>query len=163
MTFESQHQQALHLLQQLIPEDVGKNKPLLPHLLRVGKFLYDNGYREDVVNAGLLHDMIEWTQHPEQELRDVFGQQVYDIVLANTKNRNITDPIKRREDYVRRCADVGIDALIVKAADALDSYHYYQTQGNKEESDRAVHIAQLILKHVSPSDDPIFEQLQWIV
>jgi len=159
MTFETKYKNLIDFLKETIPEDAGKNKPLLPHLLRVGTFLHDHGYSEEVVKAGLLHDMIEWTDHPQHLICDSYGEHVYEIVLANTKNRDITNPQQRREDYVNRCANVGLDALIVKAADILDSYAYYSEHGNTTELDRSVQIAKLILAKVDKSLDPIFEKL----
>jgi len=163
MTFEDKYEPTIEWLHQSITEDIGKNKPLLPHLLRVGRFLHEGDYSEEVVNAGLLHDMIEWTDSPEKLVKERFGKHVYDIVLANTKNREIKDPVKRREDYVNRCAEVGVDALIVKAADTLDSYNYYLEQNNRKELARSKSIAGLLLDKVDTEADPIFKKLRDIL
>jgi (p)ppGpp synthase/HD superfamily hydrolase len=163
MEFEEKYKTTIDLLHKSILENASKNKPLLPHLLRVGNFLHEGGYSDEVVNAGLLHDIIEWTDSPKEFLREEFGEHVYQIVLANTKNREIADPAERREDYVSRCAKVGIDALIVKAADTLDSYKYYSEQNNPSEIERCRNIAQLILEKVHASDDLIFKKLQDII
>lgn len=125
--------------------------------------MHANGYSEDIVNAGLLHDMVEWTEYPQQTIREAFGDHVYKIVLANTKNREITDPSKRRQDYVDRCAQIEIDALIVKAADTLDSYEHYSEQKNTAELERCACIAKLILEKIDVSADPIFEKLKGIM
>lgn len=163
MPFEETHKSAIDFLRSYVPEGVGKNKPLLPHLLRVGKFLYENGYSPEIVNAGLLHDMLEWTDTSEALIQERFGQHVFDIVRANTKNREITDPAQRREDYVNRCAAVGLDALIVKAVDTLDSYDYYTQRNNSDEQERSKHIARLILEKMNEYTDPIFIKLQCIL
>ena len=81
MTFEKKHRRALELIQKNIKEEENKNKPLLPHLLRVGKYLYDNRYSETIVNAGLLHDVLEWTNNPKEVIVNIFGQEVFDIVI----------------------------------------------------------------------------------
>ncbi len=163
MVFEKKYKTVIGLLQKSIPEDASKNKPLLPHLLRVGKYLHDGGYSDEVVTAGLLHDMIEWTDNPKEMIQKKFGEYVYDIVMANTKNRDIKDPVKRREDYVNRCDEVGVDALIVKAADTLDSYEYYTEQNNQDELERCRNIARLVLDKVDKDSDPIFKKLLEIV
>ena len=107
--------------------------------------------------------MIEWTKTPKEMIQETFGRHVYDIVLANTKNIEISDPIKRREDYVNRCAKVGIDALIVKAADTLDSYNYYTEHNSPDEINRSKNIARLVLDKVDKESDPIFEKLHNIL
>ncbi len=163
MTFEEKYKSTIDLLRESIPEHAGKNKPLLPHVLRVGNFLHEAGYSDEIVNAGLLHDMIEWTDTPKILIQERFGKHVCDIVMANTKNRDIKDPVERREDYVNRCAAVGIDALIVKAADTLDSFAYYTEQNNPNELERCRNIGRLILDKIDESTDPIFGKLRDIV
>ena len=160
--FEEKYKKAIDLLRSNLDENFGKNRPLLPHLLRIGRYLHENGYSEDIVNAGLLHDSLEWTGISEERIREEFSARVLDIVRANTKDRSIEDPIERRRDYVLRCADVGIDALIVKAADALDSFSYYSEAGNEKEIERSMNIASLILKHVDADQDDIFLKLRRI-
>ncbi|MFH1789790.1 MAG: HD domain-containing protein, partial [bacterium] len=112
------------------------------------------------VNAGLLHDLIEWTDNPEKIIKDDFGEEVYNIVLANTKNREIEDPAETQRDYVNRCAEVGKDALIVKSADTLDSYQYYSTVKYDKGIERSRVIARLILNKVENDTDPIFNKLR---
>ena len=123
-----------------------RQKPQLMHSLRVGMYLFQNDYPEDVVLGGLLHDLLEWTDCPEETVKDEFGEKVLTIVKANAKNLNIADVVERRKDYVDRCATVGDGALIVKAADALDSYHYYVAIDRQKEIDRSIAIAKLILE-----------------
>lgn len=157
--FEEKYKSIINLIGKNIKDDVTANKPLVPHLLRVGKYLYQNGYSEDVIIAGLLHDLIEWTDNPKNSIKDKYGKHVYDIVLANTKDRSIEDTAGRRSDYVDRCFKVGVDALIVKAADTLDSYQYYKKLKNLKEIERSRNIARLILEKVKVTDDPIFKKL----
>jgi (p)ppGpp synthase/HD superfamily hydrolase len=161
--FEEKYKSIIDLIGKNIKQDITANKPLIPHLLRVGKYLYQNNYSEDVIVAGLLHDLIEWTDNPEEIIEQQYGKHVYDIVLANTKDRSIADAGKRREDYVNRCAKIGIDALIVKAADTLDSYNYYKQTGNLKEIARSKNIADLILEKVKISDDQIFKELSLLI
>ena len=163
MPFEEKYKATIDLLRESIPETAGKNKPLLPHVLRVGTYLHEHGYSNEVVNAGLLHDLLEWTNTSDVLIKERFGQHVFDIVKANTKNREISDPIQRRMDYVNRCVAVGLDALIVKAADTLDSFDYYTKQKNSNELERSRNISRLILDKVNGDVDPIFIELQNIV
>ncbi|MFH1142231.1 MAG: HD domain-containing protein [Candidatus Uhrbacteria bacterium] len=157
---EQKFERAVKLLCDHLPVGQERKKPLLMHCFRVGIYLYENDYSEDVVVAGLLHDMIEWTDCPEKEIRDEFGQKVFDIVLANTKNRDIKDVDQRRKDYVDRCVEVGDDALIVKAADVIDSYKYYQATENQIETERSVVIAKLIVE--KGLTDKIIKELEQI-
>jgi (p)ppGpp synthase/HD superfamily hydrolase len=54
-------EKAVRLLVEHLPfsEDNSK-KPRLFHAIRVGVYLYEQGYSENIVLAGILHDAIEW-------------------------------------------------------------------------------------------------------
>lgn len=158
---DKKFEQAVSLLCQHPHVHKERKKSLIMHSLRVGMYLYNNDYPEDVVIGGLLHDMFEWTDNPEQTIKDEYGQKVFDIVQANTKNRDIENVDERRKDYVDRCAAVGDEALIVKAVDVLDSYQFYQATENQEEIDRSVAIAKLIVE--TGLKDKIVDELKKIV
>ncbi len=153
-------EKAVRLLIEYVPEEKDRKKNIITHALRVGMYLYENNYSEDVVIAGFLHDIVEWTDSPQETLREEFGQHVLDIVLANTKDRNIEDKPERRRDMIERCQSVGKDALIVKAADTIDSYNFYRSANNPDETQRAIDIAKLLSSVVTQEEkDPIFDKL----
>jgi len=47
------------LVEYMPPSDTDSRKPILFHDIRVGVYLYENGYSENIVLAGVLHDAIE--------------------------------------------------------------------------------------------------------
>lgn len=102
-------------------------KPTLLHSIRVGSWLYFHGYETNIVIAGFLHDIIEDTNVTEQSIRDDFGIEVASIVIANTKNTNITEKKARNDELIKRCLESSEKASIVKAADILDNYKYYSS------------------------------------
>ncbi|MAG12146.1 MAG: hypothetical protein CMI52_05090 [Parcubacteria group bacterium] len=155
---------AIRILCEYAPSDWDRPKRLLMHDLRVGFYLYEHDYSVDVVVAGFLHDVLEWTDCDESLVRSKFGDQVFEIVSANTKDRSISDPHDRRVEYVQRCLRVGEDALIVKAVDTLDSYKFYVDLGDESEIERSRDIARIVLD-VCTQDmkDPIFKKLNEIV
>lgn len=159
---ESKFEKAVQLLCRFMPVGEERKKPLLMHALRVGMYLYERNYSANVVLGGLLHDVLEWTESPDDLVRTEFGDEVYAIVKA-TKDRNISDPVERRREYIDRCAMVGKDALVVKAADTLDSYRFYTSASNPEEVSRSVDIAKTILEKL-PADmnDHLFDELKRI-
>jgi len=160
-SLESKFRAALGLVCEHVPERPDKPKSLLMHVLRVGMQLYERNYSENVVIGALLHDILEWTAVSEKVIEETFGSDILEIVKVNTKDRSIKDPAERREEYIDRCIQVGKEALIVKAADVLDSYRLYQAIGHDEEKERSISIAQTILERM-PSDfeDPIFDMLK---
>lgn len=151
-------ERAVQLLVECMPIGIDRKKPVLMHSLRVGMFLYEHDYSDDVVIAGLLHDVIEWTEFPKEKILDHFGQVVFDIVTANTKDLSITDKTTQRHDMVRRSAECGKDAMIVKCADVLDSLRYYRLANNEREIEHCLHIVQWIQESLKKEwSDPIFE------
>lgn len=155
-------EKAIRLLTKYLPlSDENSRKPILFHDLRVGVYLYENDYAQDIVLAGVLHDAIEWSKIGEQELRDEFGDNLVKLVLANTKNDSIADKEEKINELIRRCVQNGQDALIVKAADILDSFKWYSGQDNKNELQYCMKNANAIFKF-KPDDfnDKIFKELK---
>ncbi len=156
-----QCEKAVQLLCASMPVGEERKKPLLMHSLRVGMFLYEKNYSRDIVLGGLLHDVLEWTESSETVVRDTFGDAILAIVKANTKNREITDPAERRREYINRCIETGEDALIVKAADVLDSFRFYTATGNAEEIRRCKDMVKAIFEKLPETfRDPIFGLLR---
>lgn len=155
-------EKATRLLTKYLPlSDENSRKPILFHDIRVGVYLYENGYVQDIVLAGVLHDAIEWSKISEQKLRDEFGDNLVKLVLANTKNDSIADKEEKINELIGRCVQSGQDALIVKAADILDSFKWYSSQDNKNELQYCVRNANAILKFKPNNfDDKIFKELK---
>jgi (p)ppGpp synthase/HD superfamily hydrolase len=149
------------LVQHFPPSDESSRKPVLFHDIRVGTSLYNHGYSENIVLAGLLHDVIEWSDATEQMVRDEFGDDVTKLVLANTKDDSITDKNEKTTELIKRCVAAGQDALIIKTTDILDSFAWYTSQNNTEQLEYCVRNATAILTY-KPADfgDKIFDELR---
>lgn len=141
--------------------DENSRKPILFHDIRVGVYLYENGYSQDIVLAGILHDAIEWSDVTEQMLKEEFGDTVAGLVLASTKDDSIEDKEEKTAELIQRCIQNGKDALIVKTADIIDSFKWYSSQDNKGELQYCMRNANAIFKY-KPSDfqDRIFDELK---
>ncbi|MFA5962047.1 MAG: HD domain-containing protein [Parcubacteria group bacterium] len=138
----------------------GSRKPILFHVIRVGVYLYENDYSRDAVLTGLLHDALEWSGITEELIRSEFGETVLQLVRANTKDRSIENSDQRIEDLAKRAAEAGRDALIIRAADTLDSFKHYTKTNNLPELDYCRKNALAIFKF-KPTDftDGVFEEL----
>ncbi|MBL0060586.1 MAG: bifunctional (p)ppGpp synthetase/guanosine-3',5'-bis(diphosphate) 3'-pyrophosphohydrolase [bacterium] len=60
-------------------------EPYITHLLAVAEILADLHMREDVIVAGLLHDVVEDTETTTEQLRSAFGDGVAKMVDGVTK------------------------------------------------------------------------------
>lgn len=153
------------LVEHMPPSEEESRKPILVHDIRVAMMLSQRGYARDIVLAGLLHDALEWSDMTEEMIQTHFGETVLSIVQANSKNRTIKDSAERIDDMMRRCAMVGEAALIVKAADTIDSFEHYTKTENKKELEHHCKLnAEAILRQKPESfHDPIFDELRsWL-
>lgn len=125
------------------------NKPAKPHVKRVGEFLFSKGFSDEVVVAGLLHDMLEWSSVTEKELTEKFDKEILEIIKANSKNWEIVDINLRRMDTINRCLLVGDTAMAVKIADVIDSVRHYFLIGNEKELERFLIYARSLKENLS--------------
>ena len=144
------------LVKHLPQSDDSSRKPILFHNIRVGMYLYNNEYSENVVLAGLLHDVIEWSDAAKEMVRDEFGENVLKLVLANTKNED-----EKINDLIQRCTESGQNSLIVKTADIIDSFQWYASQNNTEQLKYCMKNANAIFKYKKDDfNDKIFDELK---
>ncbi|MBP9728109.1 MAG: HD domain-containing protein [Candidatus Moranbacteria bacterium] len=143
--------------------DENTRKPKLAHDIRVGAYLYEHGYSRDIILAGFLHDALEFTEISEDMIRHEFGDEVLRLVKASTKDDTIADGKQKTIELIDRCVSEGEDALIVKAADILDSFKYYTAIENQEELGYCMRNANAILTSKPDTfQDKIFPILkQW--
>ncbi len=155
-------EKALKLLVEYFPIDEQK-KPALFHSIRVCTYLYNNWYPEYLCIAWLLHDALEDTELPEETIRKFFGENVLEIVKANSKNMDLPKE-QRLEDIVKRCVLNWEWALIVKMADVYDNFEFYIREGISKEIDRCKILAELIKKFRNVEwDDNIFNKINKII
>jgi (p)ppGpp synthase/HD superfamily hydrolase len=154
-------EKAVRILGEHMPlSDENTRKPVFAHGIRVGVYLYENGYSLEIVLAGLLHDIIEDSEMTEELITKEFGATVAKLVSASTKDATITDDDQRIEELIMRCSQNGEDALIVKTADILDSFKYYTSVNNKAEIEYCLKNTEAIFKYKLPDyQDKIFEEL----
>jgi (p)ppGpp synthase/HD superfamily hydrolase len=91
----------------------------IEHPLEVARLLRDAGCSEVVVAAGMLHDVVEDTGVGADELRERFGPEVADLVLAVTEDGRVPSYRQRKRllrEQVRRAGD---DAAVLFAADKI--------------------------------------------
>ena len=97
-------------------------------------------------------------------IREQFGDNILRLVKANTKDDSITDPEEKTNELISRCVEDGEDALIVKAADILDSFKFYTSVQNEDQLDYCRRNARAIFKFKTAEfNDKIFDTLkEWI-
>ncbi|HWA53348.1 MAG TPA: HD domain-containing protein [Solirubrobacterales bacterium] len=94
-------------------------RPFIDHSTAVAECLAEHRYRDEVLAAGLLHDVVEKSATGIEEVRAEFGDTVGDLVAAMTEDASIPAYEDRKEEHRYRVAESGADALAIFAADKL--------------------------------------------
>jgi GTP diphosphokinase / guanosine-3',5'-bis(diphosphate) 3'-diphosphatase len=99
-------------------------EPYLSHPMSVGKILADMQLDEATVAAGLLHDTVEDTKATIDEIEELFGEEVADIVDGVTKiskmqfeSKAVAQAENIRKMILAMAEDIRV--LMVKLADRL--------------------------------------------
>jgi (p)ppGpp synthase/HD superfamily hydrolase len=158
----SDFEKAVRLLAKYLPApEKHSRKPILSHDLRVGVYLYENDYSPEIVLAGILHDALEWSKITKKMLKKEFGDEVLKLVQACTKDDSIKNSDDKIDELIKRCAASGQDALIIKAADILDSFKWYSSQNNQADLKYCVKNIEAIFKYKPKKfKDKIFDELK---
>ena len=97
----------------------GDGTPFIQHPLEVAELLYHAGAADDLIAAGVLHDVIEKSNVSASELRKGFGPGIAGLVLAVTDDEQIAGYANRKAALRQQVAAAGGDALTLFAADKL--------------------------------------------
>ena len=93
--------------------------PYVKHPIAVAARLDEQGYREEVLAAALLHDVVEDSDTGLGELREKFGEGVAGMVGALTDDESIENYRARKAEHRERVGVAGEEALAIYAADKL--------------------------------------------
>jgi (p)ppGpp synthase/HD superfamily hydrolase len=98
--------------------DTGSS-PFLTHPVEVACLLHEAGYSDEIVAAGVLHDVLEDTEVERGELEVRFGPEVAALVAAVSDDPAIEDHADRKAALRDQVARAGEDAAAVFAADKV--------------------------------------------
>jgi (p)ppGpp synthase/HD superfamily hydrolase len=93
--------------------------PFVTHPVEVACLLHETGYSDEVVAAGVLHDVLEDTDVERPELEERFGPEVAALVAAVSEDPSIEDDGERKAALRRQVARAGDEAAAVFAADKV--------------------------------------------
>jgi hypothetical protein len=93
--------------------------PYIDHPRAVAEILVKHRHRDEIIAAGLLHDVVEKSEIETAEVRERFGDVVGDLVEAMTEDETIADYEERKEEHRLRVAAADPATLSIFAADKL--------------------------------------------
>jgi hypothetical protein len=94
-------------------------RPFISHVTEVARLLHREGFDEELVAAGLLHDAVERGTLGEEELRDQVEGSISSLVLALPEDPTIESFDERKAALREQVKAAGPRALTVFAADKL--------------------------------------------
>ena len=128
--------------------------PFVMHPLEVAGLLHEGGYADDVVAAGVLHDVLEDTSAQRSDLEEGFGPEVARLVAAVTDDPSIEDPAERKAALRLQVAQAGDCAAVIFAADKVSKARELRLMTTRRRLGRE---AQLKLDHYRESLDMLTE------
>jgi (p)ppGpp synthase/HD superfamily hydrolase len=93
--------------------------PFVTHPVEVACLLHEAGYSDEVVAAGVLHDVLEDTDARVEDLERRFGSDVAGLVAAVSDDPSIDDDAQRKAALRDQVARSGECAAAVFAADKV--------------------------------------------
>jgi (p)ppGpp synthase/HD superfamily hydrolase len=93
--------------------------PFIDHAIEVAGLLRRDGQPDEVIAAGLLHDVLEKTATTAAELHDLFGAQIARLVESVSDDPSLGDYKSRKRDLRDRVAHAGPGTRAVFAADKI--------------------------------------------
>lgn len=95
-------------------------RQFIDHPVAVAELLASHRYGDEVLAAGLLHDVVEKSETSIEEVREGFGDSVGRLVEAMTEDDSIPDYEERKDEHRHRVANADSSAaLAIFAADKL--------------------------------------------
>ncbi len=102
--------------------------PYVWHPLAVGRLLTDHGCREEVVAAGILHDVLEDTPTTPSDLEARFGPTVRALVEACSEMEHGLPWEERKRRAITTITSSVLEARLIAAADKTDNLRATQAE-----------------------------------
>lgn len=132
----------------------------IDHPLEVAAILHEHGYAEDVLAAGLLHDVVEDSVCQLDDVTRRFGPDVGALVETMTEDASIEPYEARKSDHRRRVSAGGPEVAAVFGADKLAKVRELTRAGKATKPRKLDHYERsLRMLQVDHPEVPLLDQL----
>ena len=115
--------------QKVFEHHSGHKKPQIEHLQEVAVLVWVSGGGDTEIAAGWLHDTVEDTAVTLEEIRELFGAEVAEIVhgLTDTEEMEKLPLLDRKRAQALRVKAEGLSVRRVKLCDQISNIKYIVT------------------------------------
>lgn len=153
----------------------GSELPYIVHPVEVAMTLLSCGEREELVIAGLLHDILEDTEATEAFIKNQFGEEILDLVLGASEkleNRDNTPWLERKEHTIEYLKNAGRDIQIIACSDKLSNIksmirdyemlgdQLWQRFSTKSMEDQRWYYTKIVESLQNISEHPIYKEFK---
>jgi (p)ppGpp synthase/HD superfamily hydrolase len=112
------------------------------------------------IKCAILHDSIEDTPFTYIKVKELFGQQVADGVLALSKNDTIEDRLEKMLDSLKRIKEQPKEIWAVKLADRIVNLYEPPYYWNNDKKLKYIEEAEIILRELKDGNKYLAERLR---
>ncbi|TCM92613.1 HD domain-containing protein [Paenibacillus sp. BK033] len=148
----------------------GTGIPYISHPFGVAMLLSSYNYSEEVIIAGLLHDVLEDTDTTEQQLTDLFGPKITFIVQGCSEPDKSLSWEERKTHTIENLPSSSLEIRLVACADKLHNLRSMKREfetsgpsfwsrfkrGEKEQAWYYKSLAEAFAKPEDSSSHPLF-------
>lgn len=94
---------------------------MIYHPFTVGMILQMNGYNENIVAAGILHDVVEDTNHTFDDIEKEFGKEVRNYVYDASEPDKSLEWEDRKKHTIEQIKNADIGSKVIVACDKISN------------------------------------------
>ena len=98
-----------------------ENVDMIFHPFTVGMLLQRNGCDEDIVSAGILHDVVEDTEHSFEDIEHEFGKSVRDYVYDASEPDKSLEWEDRKKHTISHIKNAPLGSKLIVACDKISN------------------------------------------
>lgn len=117
-----------------------ENIDMIFHPFTVGMMLQRNGCDENIVSAGILHDVVEDTQYSFDDIENEFGKEIRNYVYDASEPDKTLEWKKRKEHTIEHIKQAPLGSKLIVACDKINNLEDLLDNIKKNGKERAFKI-----------------------
>lgn len=98
-----------------------KSKPMIIHQINVACILEENGFDDNVIAAGYLHDVVEDTEYTINDIKNEFGEDIASLVCSASEPDKSLSWEERKNHTINSCSSLNLRHKAVIVADKINN------------------------------------------